>query len=66
VLDQSRNTDNPHGPEDALILAQKCPRCGTILPVHQQSLMSQESSRRTATCPSCGVDFRLDHDPTGA
>jgi hypothetical protein len=63
IVDQSRDSDNPHGSEDSTFFALTCPCCGTSLPSANQSPLDGAPSRETI-CPSCGYDARLVTDPT--
>jgi transcription elongation factor Elf1 len=64
IMDQSRDADDAHDPEDRTIFELTCPRCGTRLPTASQLLLDREPSRESVICPSCGYDVRLITDPT--
>ena len=64
LVDQSRDRDAPHAPEDRTIFELTCPRCGTRIPMANQSPLDREPSRESVACPTCGYDVRLITDPT--
>jgi endogenous inhibitor of DNA gyrase (YacG/DUF329 family) len=65
-MDQSRDRDDAHDPEDRPIFELTCPRCGTRIPLANPSPLDRASSRESMPCPSCGEDVRLITDPTVA
>jgi endogenous inhibitor of DNA gyrase (YacG/DUF329 family) len=66
LVDQSRDRDDPHGPEDRTIFELTCPRCGARIPLANQAPLDRAPSRERVVCPACGEDVRLITDPTVA